>query len=483
MLKKIERLFTTWNENSIKYCHWKSTAHLDATMLGITDIDILVDRAAWSRAEQLAEDEGFIRLDTVPLRTYPGVLDLVSRDESGAWVHIHLHYQLVLGDRWAKAYWLPIEGKILERSWFNKKYNSFVIEPYDELYVFCARMALKHRRPFSRNVVWQEFEHIHNLVSGGNGMKLPGPSSLKVLDDFVNCALCSNNPKPEDLNEHAKKARQALSSIRRYKIIQFYIVSFVRQAYRYWVEYKRRILKIYNSGRRRLPYGGMLVAVLGIDGSGKTTVVERLEKDFAVQINVTRVFLGNGKSGSSWYRRILFFIFGARARGKAHRKMRRSDSKTEKRNVPWYYLLWMCLCLFDKRKNFVSALSGRANGTLVLSDRWPQSQIKNNHDGPRIYGMGKVKRFTAFVAGREHSLLKKAEMIPPDIIFRLIVSPDTAMKRKPEEFTYEEAKRNMESMCQIKWPQSLVVDVDAEQSCQEVHNLIATRIWKHLCGR
>jgi thymidylate kinase len=314
-------------------------------------------------------------------------------------------------------------------------------------------------------------------------MKLPGFSALKVLDDFVNCALCSNNPKPEDLNEHAKKARQALSSIRRYKIIQFYIVSFVRQAYRYWVEFKRRILIIYSSGRRRLPYGGMLVAVLGIDGSGKTTAVERLEKDFAVQINVTRVFLGNGKSGSSWFRRILFFIFGARARWKAHRKMRRSDSKTEKRNVPWYYLLWMCLCLFDKRKNLASALSGRANGTLVLSDRWPQSQIKNNHDGPRIYGMGKVKGFTAFVAGREHSLLKKVEMIPPDIIFRLIVSPDTAMKRKPGEFTYEEAKRNMGFMCQIEWPQSLVVDVDAEQSCEEVHNRIATIIWKHLCGR
>ena len=83
MLKAIEHLFEDWNEGKVRYCHWKSINQREDTMEGMTDLDILVDPYMASLAAQVLTRNGFQRLDTVPLRAYPGIMDYVCLDESG----------------------------------------------------------------------------------------------------------------------------------------------------------------------------------------------------------------------------------------------------------------------------------------------------------------------------------------------------------------------------------------------------------------
>ena len=297
MLITVEKLFERWNLEQIPYCHWKSSDHLQATVVGITDVDVLVDRRYADKVERYLSELGFQRLDTVVLRSYPGIMDYVCLDlESGRWVHIHLHFQLALGDRWVKAYWLPLEEIILSRRQFSEEFRSYVVDPYDELFLLCARMSLKHKEPFNKSVVWKEFGYIRSRLDLNASVPKYLSGVYIPLQNMFLKAL-SDNPSPKLLNALSAKVRQSLIIAMRFGRVGFLVRSIARMFYRYAIEFRRRFLKNFEVGRRKLPRGGVLVAFVGIDGSGKSSGVERMESLFAQQMNVTNVFLG--KSGNN----------------------------------------------------------------------------------------------------------------------------------------------------------------------------------------
>ncbi len=65
MLSTVYKLFEKWNLEQIPYCHWKSSDHLQATVDGITDLDVLVGRDHADKVERILSELGFQRLDTV----------------------------------------------------------------------------------------------------------------------------------------------------------------------------------------------------------------------------------------------------------------------------------------------------------------------------------------------------------------------------------------------------------------------------------
>lgn len=483
MVKLSAQLFRAWNENGIRYCHWKSTNHLDAAMEGVTDLDILVDVRQAADAETIATQLGYIRVQTDPLRSYPGVLDLVGIDDStGSWIHLHLHYQLVLGDRWVKATWLPIEDSVLRRALYDEEYSSFVVSPHDELYLFCARMALKHRRPFDLDYVWRELKHIQSRVASAKDQTQPRLPPFESLNRLVGSVQAEETPSRARLNKMAKEAARSLTVVRRYGGGAFVILSFLRKVYRYWVEFRRRILRRFDIGRRSLATGGRIIAFVGIDGSGKTSALHRTERFFAQQLNVASVFLGSGRSGASWYRKLVFTVLGSRASFTGHKELRRNSVAHGVARIPWYYAVWTLITTYDKRQNLRRAMAARANGALVLSDRWPQGQIPGTLDGPRLIGRPSLSRLARHVAKREEELIRLAEVARPDLVIRFRVTPNVALSRKPGELTDREANRNARLLDEIQWTARQVVDIDADAPVEHVDRQIRNAIWETLRG-
>lgn len=484
MVDIVIRLFQAWNENGIRYCHWKSTVHLDATMEGATDIDVLVDPRQAQRAEMLATTQGFLRLQTDPLRSYPGVLDFVAFDvETGLWIHLHLHYQLVLGDRWVKATWLPIEESVLARAVFDPRYSSFVVAPSDELYLFVARMVLKHRRPFEFDYVWRELTHIKSRIAKSEDYPYHPPLSIRPMSRLVDALQREQTPSKSVLNKLARDAARSLAPFRRYKWCTFVVFSFVRRLYRYWMEFRRRILRTYDKGRRSLPNGGLIIAFVGIDGSGKTSAIARTAQFFAQQLNVTSVFLGSGRSGASWYRKIVFAMFGSRAAQKRYKQGRgKGPDRDGEERLPWYYLVWQLLVNYDKRKNMRRAISARANGALVLSDRWPQSQVPGILDGSKLLGRKQMSPLARYVGKLEKELVQLAEMVQPDVLLRFRVSPEIARRRKPGELSEREAETYAQLLDEIEWKAKKIVDIDADAPIEAVDRQIRAAIWDTLQG-
>ena len=100
----LRSLFDRLHAEGIRYCHWKSNEHLDASLIGRTDVDVLVDRRAIVPLTRLLGDLGFKRFVVKAGLGYPGIEDYVGFDrDSGALTHLHVE------SYWEKA----IQGAII----------------------------------------------------------------------------------------------------------------------------------------------------------------------------------------------------------------------------------------------------------------------------------------------------------------------------------------------------------------------------------
>jgi len=143
-LELVEKFLTELCTERIPYCHWKSNTRIEASLKGETDLDLLV--ASGKRAECLALLE---RLDFLPARDpwdldLPGICHYYGLDDpSGILVHVHLHFQLILGDDLLKNYRLPVEEVFFEST--ATVHGIAIPSPEVEYIVFVLRMVLKRR--------------------------------------------------------------------------------------------------------------------------------------------------------------------------------------------------------------------------------------------------------------------------------------------------------------------------------------------------
>lgn len=469
-------VFAAWDAAAVSYCHWKSIDHLDAALAAKTDLDVLVARADAEQAEAAARASGFVRFNTVPLRAYPGIEDFIAYDPGvGRLVHLHLHYQLVAGDRWVKAFRLPVEEAMLARRVRDSGSGVWVVAPGDELVQFCARMCVKFRNPFRRRRVRAEAAEIAS--------RLADPVHLdRLASDYPDAVLALAarvarlGPSDIGLDQASRRARGAMQKLRRMGWLEFRLRSWQRLAYRLVVEFRRRKLGDLRHGRRRIPGGGLTVAFVGMDGAGKSAAVARTARFFAAQMNVATAFLGSGRSGAPWYRRLVFAVFGTRAFLSGH-KAAKTDGGS--RRKPWYLLAWIWLCAWDRRRALARAEAAMKDGSLVLVDRWPQDQIAGRFDGPRIGEGEPAAGFASRVRDAEQAVLARARELTPHLVLRFVVSPQKALARKPQDMKLEAAIQAAGQFATIDWPHRLaVVDIDADQPIEAVDAAVRGAIWR-----
>lgn len=481
----VRNLLKSWESKGVSYCHWKSTDHLAAAMSGETDLDILVSITDGSLAENIAAKCGFTELDTAVLRRYPGVKDFVAYDRSlDRFIHLHLHYQLVLGDRWVKVYRLPVENGVLKRRSYDDRMGTYVVSAADEFLLFCARMIVKFRRPFHRKRVQVESLYLLQRlggipeISGLNAAGADYPSAILALADAVKASAGSRIQQ-----KLVREGRTAMRFYRRKSALAFRLLSGVRLAYRILVEWNRRKRGNFTFGRRRLMRGGLAVAFIGMDGSGKTSAISRNLRFFSRQLDVDSVFLGSGKSGAPWYRRLVLSLFGSKARLKGHKKAASGTLKSQR--YPFYYLTWIWIVLFDRMRRIRRVFQSRTAGRLVLIDRWPQRSLARTFDGPRLQTVeGSARRLFSRISQMELRSLKLAEEFAPDVVFRFSVTPAVALSRKPGELTEDQAIQMAADLKRIQWPErTLVIDIDADGSIDAVDRSIRDAIWTTICGR
>ena len=301
-LDLIHRVCQALEAEGITYCHWKSNNALDRSASGDNDLDLLVSRADMRGFTGILCRLGFKEGKAPAEKQLPGVLDYYGYDEGAdKWIHVHAHYQLILGHDMTKNYRLPIERPYLEsavqRGLFKVPAAEF------EFIVFVIRMVLKHS-------TW-------DVILGGKGrLKTAERQELAYLQvrinqDRVDDILKRHLPyiDVELFNKCIQALLPACSTWTRVKTGQQLQTRLRANARRpvpmdiylkVWrratLAIRRRIFK--SSPKYRLESGGAMIAIVGGDGAGKSTAVDALYAWLSKNFETTRVHLG--KPAWSW---------------------------------------------------------------------------------------------------------------------------------------------------------------------------------------
>jgi len=118
---------------------------------------------------------------------------------------------------------------------------------------------------------------------------------------------------------------------------------------------------------------------------------------------------------------------------------------------------------------------------VVISDRIPQNQFPGWNDGPRLRpwleDRSAVRRFAA---RREAATFQIADLVPPDLVLKLHISPQLASQRKPATPT-QQLRTGARMVAGLRFPPTTrVVDLDAERPLAAVLLEAKRALWQSL---
>lgn len=480
-LGMVLQLFHAWNDSGIEYCHWKSNEHLLAGLCGDTDLDILMTDSSREEGTRILSELNFIHLTSQYGSSYPYVEDWVGCDlESGKLSHVHLHYRIVSGHRGMKEYTLPFTDEIISTRIKDDQWDIFIAEPNLELLMLYTRIGIKAGY---RDLLQAHMGKYH--VS---------------KHDMPEIIFLKNQLNTDSLNHIAAKyygdsTKSILEIIGRDTYDSKWMLDLHRVTTRFCKPYNRTgnaqsFLRIYfriSIVARRyickffLPYmitkktlpngGGVVVAFVGQDGAGKSTVAKEVAKWLNWKIDVKRFYYGNGDG----YRSINRVIAGRlKGKGGLANGLRALLAVSNYRKIAKKHLRQARMM-----KKYV------AHGGIAICDRYPQIKFEGINDGPKIRNLKKrtenklAQRYLVWQADKEEADIKRTIEICPDIVFKLTLPVEESMRRKPEENETAIREKN-KIINELDFGERRCVYVRADQDYNLELSIIHTNIWDEM---
>lgn len=209
-----------------------------------------------------------------------------------------------------------------------------------------------------------------------------------------------------------------------------------------------------------------LIAVVGSDGTGKSTLTADLVKNLQQHRPTQRRYLGliSGEDGDKIKKLPFIGVWLER------RLAAKSDKTQRMSNRP--PALWAALIMYGfslwRAANLRKVRRLAQSGVLVISDRYPQAEISGfYYDGPGI-GVERAKGgLLSRLAARERRLYQRMAAYRPELIIRLDIDVDTAFSRKPDH-SYEELKDKISAMVRLQYNGARIIELDARAPYDEV---------------
>ncbi len=173
-----------------------------------------------------------------------------------------------------------------------------------------------------------------------------------------------------------------------------------------------------------------LVAIVGCDGAGKSTLSADLLTTLRDDRSVELCYLGLG-SGELGNRIKEWPLIGPLIERTLAQKAGQARDKS--RTIPG---LPTALVIFAfsllRLRRFRRMLALRRQGVTVLADRYPQTEVAGFYDGPGLSAAHAGSRPVAWLARRERRMYEQMAGFRPDLVLRLNIDADTALARKPD---------------------------------------------------
>jgi thymidylate kinase len=484
-LSQVQELCDALDEKGVDYCHWKSNNALDRSLRGENDLDLLVRRSDVPGFAEILYRLGFKQAYSPSDRRLPGVQSYYGYDHAAdKFVHVHAHYQLVLGHDMTKNYRLPIERALLDTAVYEESIRR--TSPELEFVVFVIRMVLKHSTwdailGRQGTLSAPEQEELHYLRAGTE----PTTTSqilrqhLPYIDDSL-FADCLRSLQPGHQIWMRMKAGQQLRSklrpyVRSSQVMEVYL-RLIRRSLR---AIRRRVFG--QVPKRSLASGGAIVAVVGGDGAGKSTIVGELSTWLSSEFDVINVHMGKPAwSLTTVAVRAILKIGRLLGLYPYSRSPILHMTDLDSSVFPGYPWLLREVCTArDRYLTYTNVRRYANNGGIVISDRFPLTQIKlmDGHRSHLIFDLEHVNKLVEILVRADEKYYQ--QISPPELLIILRVDPEIAVQRKTDEDAASVRVRSTE-MWELDWKKTQAHVVDAGQSPAEVLSEVKALIWSEL---
>ena len=210
-----------------------------------------------------------------------------------------------------------------------------------------------------------------------------------------------------------------------------------------------------------------LIAIIGCDGSGKSTVSEEIldcVRDYGPAV-AAHLGKQQGNTGR-WFARLP--LVGNWFEGFIGRKAATVHSSRKKNKAPDLIPgLVMYAFTIRRVRRFKRMHAKRAQGFIVIADRFPQLDIPSAFDGPDLSTDADGHPLVQRLAEREQRAFEWMTTFQPDLVVRLNVDLDTACARKPDH-KREALARKIGLVPQFTLGGADIVEVNANETLPEV---------------
>ncbi len=484
-LPAVHRLCEILRQEKINYCHWKSNAAIDRSASGQNDLDLLVDRSDIQRFTELLYQLGYNEAQVPPDQKLPGIRDFYGYDETTTLlVHVHAHYQLVLGHDFSKNYHLPIECAYLASAVQGELFR--IPAPEYEFVVFVIRMVLKHstldaiimghgQLSFSER---RELDFLLNPITREKSCNVLSKYLPFIKQELFDICVQALTPGCS-LRKRIWAGQQLQSALRgcaRRAQLQDVLLKFWRR-----VEYPVLSRLHLRTEKKSMTNGGMLIAFIGGDGSGKTTTVNALLLKLSEEFDVKKFHMGK----PAWSLTTIL-IRGLIKIGRSLgfypfvKEGTEQSLDTNSPAFPGYPWVIREVCTArDRYLDYRRARRIASNGGLVICDRFPLPQIRIM-DGPQVErvtaGM-KTNYLLKKLAGLERHYYQK--ILQPDLLIVLRVDPEVCVQRKTDEPSNSVRLRSQE-IWNIDWRKTKAHVIEGSRSKSQVMSDVMNVVWSNL---
>ena len=201
-----------------------------------------------------------------------------------------------------------------------------------------------------------------------------------------------------------------------------------------------------------------LIAVVGCDGSGKSTVSAALVEWLRAYRPTDTAHLGlrSGDLGRAIARLPLVGrLLDRKITGRATRARDVDDTIPDALTATAIYLFSL-----RRVRNFRRMLALRRKGVVVITDRYPQVAVPGFFDGPGLSAAKAEGAYVRMLAQRERALYDWMASFRPDLVIRLEVDLATAFARKPDH-RYESLRTKVEAAPRLTFNGAPIVELSS----------------------